>query len=97
MTDHAGPRGYECNPVFQIVTREICNLVLKFHNPMKFVEPDDKLWHPSGNFFFYDFLCGSNFYNFFSIVEKLNISTINIILTFLVNLPLVFIYKFEQR
>ena len=32
MTDHAG---YECNPVFQIVTREICNLVLKFHNPMK--------------------------------------------------------------
>ena len=35
MTDHAGPRRYECNPVFQIVTREICNLVLKFHNPMK--------------------------------------------------------------
>ena len=35
MTDHAGTRGYECNPVFQIVTREICNLVLKFHNPMK--------------------------------------------------------------
>ena len=35
MTDHAGPRRYECNPVFKIVTREICNLVLKFHNPMK--------------------------------------------------------------
>ena len=35
MTDHAGPRRYECNPVFQIVTSEICNLVLKFHNPMK--------------------------------------------------------------
>ena len=35
MTDHAGPRRYECNPVFQIVTREICNLVLKLHNPMK--------------------------------------------------------------
>ena len=35
MTEHAGPRRYECNPVFQIVTREICNLVLKLHNPMK--------------------------------------------------------------
>ena len=35
MTDHAGPRRYECNRVFQIVTREICNLMLKFHNPMK--------------------------------------------------------------
>ena len=35
MTDHAGHQRYECNPVFQIVTREICNLVLKFHNPMK--------------------------------------------------------------
>ena len=27
MTDHAGPRRYECNQVFQIVYREICNLV----------------------------------------------------------------------
>ena len=35
MTDHAGPRRYECNPVFQIGTRGICNLVLKLHNPMK--------------------------------------------------------------
>ena len=34
MTDHAGPRGYECNPLFIIVSRKICNLVLKFHNPM---------------------------------------------------------------
>ena len=34
MTDNAGPRGYECIPVFQIVTREICSLVLKLHNPM---------------------------------------------------------------
>ena len=31
MTDHAGPRRYECDPVFQVVTREICNLVLKFY------------------------------------------------------------------
>ena len=29
------PQGYECNQVTQIVNREICNLVLKFHNPMK--------------------------------------------------------------
>ena len=35
MTDHAGPRRYECNRVFQIGTRGICNLVLKLHNPMK--------------------------------------------------------------
>ena len=31
MTDHAGPGGYEeyeCNPVYQIVTRGFCNLVL---------------------------------------------------------------------
>ena len=35
MTDHAGPRRYECNPVFQIGTRGICNLVLKLQNPMK--------------------------------------------------------------
>ena len=30
MTDHAGPQWYECNPVFQILTSKICNLVLKF-------------------------------------------------------------------
>ena len=35
MTENAGPRRYECNLVFQIITREICNLVLKLHNPMK--------------------------------------------------------------
>ena len=35
MTDHAGPRRYECNPIFQIGTRGICNLGLKLHNPMK--------------------------------------------------------------
>ena len=29
------PRRYECNPVFQIGTHGVCNLVLKLHNPMK--------------------------------------------------------------
>ena len=46
MTDNAGPRRYECNPVFQIVTRKICNLVLKLHNPMKICVNDDKLGLP---------------------------------------------------
>jgi len=35
MTDHAGPRRYKCNPVFQIGARGIFNLVLKLHNPME--------------------------------------------------------------
>ena len=43
MTDHAGPRRHECNPVFQIGTRGICIQVLKLHNPIKIVEPDDKI------------------------------------------------------
>ena len=33
MTDHAGPKRYERNPVFQIVNRGFCNLVLQLHNP----------------------------------------------------------------
>ena len=36
VTDHAGPRRHECNLVFQIVTRWICNLLIKLHNKMKF-------------------------------------------------------------
>ena len=32
MTNHAGPWRCKCKMVFQIVTRGICNLVLKYHN-----------------------------------------------------------------
>ena len=43
MTDHAGPRGYECNPVFQIVTHRICNLdpsALLDLDPSALLDPD---------------------------------------------------------
>ena len=49
---------------------------------------------------FYEFFCSSNFYKpFFRKVGKLNISVIykSIIIFFLVNLPLVFIYKFCKK
>ena len=37
----------ECNPVFQVVTRKICNLVLlKFNSPRNICWTRCKLWHP---------------------------------------------------
>ena len=62
-----------------------------------------RLYRPFRSFCFLWIFCRSNFYNSFffqfSIVEMVNISAIYklIILTFSVNLPVIFIYKFWRK